>query len=113
MNDSYLEALARIEASMADPITLSWEGEKKVYSCSVRRDDLALLLTKPRQIASLTREGMVWVPVEPTPEMYCAGDEAIIEHLNGLKVIKSEDTPAVDCWKAMLSVLPDQAGGKV
>ncbi len=39
---------------------------------------------------------------EPTETMYCAGDEEILAHLNSEKFIKGEDTPAVDCWKAMI-----------
>lgn len=50
--------------------------------------------------------GWKLVPVEPTDEMYCDGDEEIIKHLDSTARILGPETPAQSCWRAMVAKAP-------
>lgn len=52
------------------------------------------------------KENWQIVPKEPTEEMFCRGDDEILNHLNSNKIIDGEGTPAQDCWRAMLAAAP-------
>lgn len=40
---------------------------------------------------------------EPTIDMFCAGDEEILRHLNDhRRLVEPEPTPAQSCWTAMI-----------
>lgn len=49
---------------------------------------------------------VVCVPVEPTEEMYCRGDEAFIDALNFENMKRADPTPAQRCYRAMLAASP-------
>lgn len=59
-------------------------------------------------LAALEAAGVMLMPVEPTDEMICAGDEAIIAALNEhpADVTFSKGTPAARCHDAMVGASP-------
>ena len=64
-------------------------------------DEMEFALAHARAIIEAMRE--------PTEEMFCAGDERIIEALNDISGIARDPTPAKASWQAMIEAALEES----